>query len=212
MKKKVTTMIVALMISLILSVSVNAEEPKEDVSVKVVSAQEGMMCAFITNNTEDTIDELDVQFLYKDAEGKTIDMDEDGHDKVLPGTTVVSRIEMVDNAVEVETKVDIDKDCYPDYENHAENVEISTNEGNDCIILEITNNADVDIEEIEYITVFYKGEDVVYVDYPEDVYDVTAGDTITEKIEPYDVFYGDPVIEYDKYEVYLNQAHTFGSY
>ena len=39
--------------------------------------------------------------------------------------------------------------------------------------------------------------------YPQDIMDVQSGETVTEKINTY----GE---EYDRFEIYLNQAHTFG--
>ena len=56
---------------------------------------------------------------------------------------------------------------------------------------------------MEYIVVFYKGDDISDISYANDVYDVKPGEEVTEKVSTRGV-------EYDKYEVYLNQAHTFG--
>ena len=59
----------------------------------------------------------------------------------------------------------------------------------------------------------YKGQELVTVTYPQDIYDLGAGQTTTEKISVYDcetydnLKYGS---DYDRIEVYLNQAHTFG--
>lgn len=71
------------------------------------------------------------------------------------------------------------------------------------MIVQITNNSDVDIDEIEFAVVLYNGDEIASIPYPEDVTNVKSGSTITEKVSTY----GD---EYDRFEVYLNQAHTFG--
>ncbi len=46
-------------------------------------------------------------------------------------------------------------------------------------------------------------DQVVSVSYDKDVYHIDPGKTVTEEVSPWG-------IEYDRYEVYLNQAHTFG--
>lgn len=158
---------------------------------------------FITNTSEAVVDELDVQVNYKDADGKIIDLDEDGHDMILPGYTVVSKMDAPDEYADFEATVDIELGVNPRYKNHSDDVSISSNQGDECIIVEITNNSDISIDEIEYVVVLYKGEDIVSVCYPNDITDVAAGKTVIEK----ESTYGD---EYDKFEVYLNQAHTFG--
>lgn len=173
------------------------------ISVVTKPTLDGTFCVFITNGSESIIDELDIQIHYKDAQGTIIDMDEDGHDMVLPGYTVVSRMDAPDSYVDFDTDVSIELGVNPSYENHSEQVSISANQGDNCVIVQITNNSDVNIEEIEYVVVLYKGDDIVEVCYPKDVYDVGAGKTVVEKESTYRA-------DYDRFEVYLNQAHTFG--
>lgn len=163
---------------------------------------DGEVCLFITNNSNTTIDELSVQINYKDDSGNTIDIADDGHDMVLPGSTVVSKLSAPTEYNDFEVNSDIKLNCYPSYQNHADKVSVSSNQGEDGIIIEITNNDSVSIDEIEYIVVYYKGNNIAHVDYPQDIADIESGKTVTEKASPYDV-------DYDSYEVYLNQAHTF---
>lgn len=179
------------------------ESVKQKVDVKAVPTQDGLMCVFITNNSDSIIDELSVQLNYKSADGTTIDTDNDGHDMVLPGSTVVSRMDAPDSYDDYEIETSIELGVHPKYENHAEDVAVTSNQGDECIIVEITNNSDVILEEVEYIAVLYQGEDIVTVEYPRDVYDVEIGQTVTEKINTYNDVY-------DRFEIYLNQAHTFG--
>lgn len=179
------------------------ESVKQKVEVKAVPTQDGLMCVFITNNSDVVIDELSVQINYKDEGETTVDMDKDGHDMVLPGSTVVSRMDAPDSYADYEIETSIELGAHPKYENHASDVVVNSNQGDKCVIVEITNNSDVLIDEIEYIAVLYKGDEIVTVKYPEDVMDVEAGQTITEKVETYSE-------EYDRFEIYLNQAHTFG--
>lgn len=176
---------------------------QQQVEVRAVPTLDGEVCTFITNNSDTIIDELSVQVLYKDDAGNTMDMDESGHDMVLPGSTVVSQMDAPDSYATIETTVSVELGVNPGYENHATDVQINANQGEDCIILEITNNSSVDIEEIEYIVVLYKGDTLVSVKNPNDIYDVAAGQTITQKENTYNE-------DYDRFEVYLNQSHTFG--
>lgn len=180
------------------------DEVLKQVEVKAVPAQgeDGIVCVFVTNNSNTTIDELEVQINYKDESGATIDMDSDGHDMILPGSTVVSRMDAPDTYADCETEAKIELGAHPNYVNHAADVEVNANQGEDCVIVEIQNNSDVTIEEIEYVVVFYKNGQLATVEFPEDVCDVSPGDKVTEKA----IAYG---TEYDSFEVYLNQAHTF---
>ncbi len=59
-------------------------EPSDNISIKTAKTLDGKVCAFITNNGEKTVDELEIQILYKDTSGNVIDTDSDGHDMVLP--------------------------------------------------------------------------------------------------------------------------------
>lgn len=181
----------------------DADAVLDQVQVEAVQTLDGLMCLFVTNNSQSTIDELDVQINYKDGNGSTIDMDDDGFDMVLPGSTVVARMEAPESFSDYEIEASVELGSNPSYENHANDIEIKSNQGDQCIIVEITNNSDVNIDEIEYIAVLYQGDKVATVEYPEDVMDVSPGDTVTEKIETYNE-------EYDRFEIYLNQAHTFG--
>lgn len=181
----------------------NTEDIESQVSIQAIPDEDGHVAVFMTNNSTSIIDELDAQILYKDATGTTIDMDEDFHDMVLPGSTVVSQMGAPDSYDNFETSFTVETGIYPTYENHAADVQINANQGEDCVIIEITNTGSVDIEEIEYIVLLYRGDTLVSVGYSQDIYDVKAGQTVTEKENTYGK-------EYDRFEVYLNQAHTFG--
>lgn len=102
---------------------------------------------------------------------------------VLPGRTVVSRIEAPESYADYEIVKTVELGTLPKYENHSEEVTIKSNQGEECIIVEITNNTDVIIEEIEFTAVLYKGDQIVTVAYQVDVLDVPAGQTLTETAE-----------------------------
>lgn len=162
--------------------------------------------ALISNNSTEQIGELEIQFLFYDADGKIIGTESDGHDAILPGSTVVSFVSDMDvpqSYDRMDYKLSVDVEANSGYENHAAKVKIDTNVGDDCVILQITNNADVDIEELEYAVVFYKDGKVVDMGNGVDVYDIEAGDTVIEEYSSWGV-------DFDTYVVYLNQAHTFG--
>lgn len=186
------------------STTVSNEDAAKNIEVRAEPTEEGSYCVFITNNNPFSIPELDVQIQYMDAENKIVDLNHDGHDAILPGYTVVSRLNAPDTGAfdHVETQITIDMD-HTLYNNHSENVKIDAHPGvENTVIIEITNNGTVDIEEVEYVVVYYNGDKISSVGYCRDVRDVGAGKTMVEKESTYNV-------EYDRYEVYLNQAHTF---
>jgi len=175
----------------------------EQIDIKYIPTADGYICVFIKNNSDVVIDELEIQALFKDDAGVTISTDSDGHDMVLPGYTVVSMKEAPEEYSDIVIEKNIELGVNPTYENHSAEVQLNAHDGSDGIIIEITNNSSVSIEEIEYVVVYYLGDQLVSVGYPEDVYNIDPGRTITEEVSPYN-------INYDRYEVYLNQAHSFG--
>lgn len=182
---------------------VNPDEVLNQVKVNAIPTQDETMCVFITNESETIIDELQVQINYKDENGTTIDVQDDWHDMVLPGSTVVSRIDTPQSFADFEIVSQIELETHPSYENHVNQVEITSNKGEKGIIVEITNNAEVMIDEIELIAVLYNGEEITEVTYPDDIMDVQPGQKVTEKIDTFGA-------KYDRFEIYVNQAHTFG--
>ncbi len=191
----------------------SAQEVSDKLDVQAKVTLDGQVAVFATNNSDTTIDELELQINYIDENGNIIDMDTDGHDMVLPGYTVVSKMDVpsVDFA-DAEIEYEISLGDHPSYVNHSEDVVIESNPGNDCVIVKITNNSNVQIREIEYDVVLFKGDDVVTICYPNDIYDVAPGATETEKENVYSLKTYQPLkygTDYDRIEVYLNQAHTF---
>lgn len=180
----------------------SADDIESQIEVKAVPSKDGHTCVFVTNHSDSVIDDLEVQVNYLDKDGNIIDLDEDGHDMILPGYTVVSRMDAPDEYDTMETSFDVELGCNPSYENHSNVCEVKANNGDGCIIVQITNNSEVDIDEAEYIVVYYKGDEIASVSHFEDVYDLKSGDTAVEKDSYYKV-------DFDRAEVYLNQAHTF---
>lgn len=178
---------------------------EEQIAVEVVKADSAEwrgVGVLVTNNSAVTIGELEVQVLFYNEEGQIIDTATDGHDVILPGSTVVSYSEAPSEYARYDYKLDVDVNANGSYKNHAADVKIETNIGEECIILQITNNAEVDIEEFEYAVVFYKNGEIVDVTNGTDVYDIESGDTVIEECGTWGV-------DFDTYKVFINQAHTF---
>ncbi len=188
--------------STVSNANVDANTIDDQVDIQYAKTQENTLVVFITNNSSSVIDDLEVQALYKDSSGQIIDTASDGHDMILPGYTVVSKLDAPSDYNDVEINKEIQLGVNPSYVNHSENVAINAHEGSDNIIVEITNNDTVTIEEVEYIVVFYSADQVVATSYAEDVYDVEPGKTeiCEERL---------PDFPYDSFKVFLNQAHTF---
>ncbi len=191
----------------------SAQEVSDKLDVQAKVTLDGQVAVFATNNSDTIIDELELQINYIDENGNIIDMDTDGHDMVLPGYTVVSKMDVPSvNFADAQIEYEVSLGDHPRYVNHSEDVIVESNPGNDCVIVKITNNSDVQIREIEYDVVLFKGDDVVTICYPNDIYDVAPGATETEKESVYSVKTYQPLkygTDYDRIEVYLNQAHTF---
>lgn len=171
----------------------------ENLDIHLFPTEHGEICGFITNTSNEVIHDVNIQLNYKDANGQTIKTDKDGHDALLPGYTVVSRFDCPKEFSCVSFEFDFSSNHY---ENHSPYVNINSNIGENNIILEITNNWDKKISEIEYDVILYKKNRIVEIKYPEDVNGLEAGKTITKEVNTSGQ-------EFDRYEIYLNQAHTF---
>lgn len=161
--------------------------------------------ALIQNNSKEQIGELEIQFLFYDADNNILGTSSDGHDAILPGSTVTSFVSDMDvpqGYDHMDYKLSVDVGANSGYKNHTAKVDVKTNVGDDCVILQIKNNADVTIEEFEYAVVFYKNKKIVAMGNGIDVYDIEPGDTVVEEYSSWGV-------DYDTYKVFINQAHTF---
>ena len=181
---------------------------KEQISVEIAEfTWEGdkYAGALIQNKSNKQIGELEIQFLFYDSDDNIIGTSSDGHDAILPGSTVVSFVSDIDvpqNYHHIDYKLEVDVEANSGYINHTEEIDMKTNIGEDCVILQIKNNADITIEELEYAVVFYKNDKIVDMTNGTDVYDIKPGDTVIEECSSWGV-------DYDTYKVFINQAHTF---
>ena len=183
-------------------IDTDVEEAEKNITVKAIPTEGDQLCVFITNNNNFVVDELEIEAVFYDKSGNPIDTDSDGHDMILPGATVVSGLDKPDNYDKFETNITVELGAHPSYKNHSDKIELTQNMSDDSVIVQVKNNDTVPIEEVELKAVFYKGNNIVEVSFDEDIRDLRAGKTETEKIRCYEKF--------DKVEVYLNQAHTFG--
>lgn len=173
----------------------------QSVMIESEKTNNGDIVVFITNNNPYSIPDLDVQAVfYKD--GKIIDTDTDGHDVLVPENTVVSKLDSPDDYDNYEVKVTVNWNYAPSYRNWIYNLNVNSNVGEDGIIIQFENAGNIDIDELEYIVVFYNDNVVSDTSHPEDIRDVKAGSVVIEKVPAYR-------IEFDGYEIYINQAHTF---
>lgn len=172
----------------------------EKVKIVTEKTKKGDIVVFITNNNEYVIPELDLQIVYY-RDGKIIDTDNDGHDVLVPENTVVSKLSAPESydSFEVNTTIEWGND---NYRNWINNLEVNSKLGDDNVIVQFKNNGDTEISELEYILVFYSGNEIVDTSYAEDVHDISAGKEIVEEVSLYN-------IKFDRYEIFINQAHTF---
>lgn len=172
----------------------------KNINILTQETIEGDVVVFLTNNNTYAIPDIELQIVYY-QDGDIINTDEDGHDVLVPGNTVVSKMDAPDNYDDFEVIPTVEWDN--NYKNWIYNLNVSSNFGDDGnVILQIENIGNVDIEEVEYIVVFYSGEQIVNTSFAQDIRDLKAGDKAVENVDIYDA-------EFDSYTVYINQAHTF---
>lgn len=164
-------------------------------------SKDGKVVVFVTNNNEYVIPDMELQVLFKKGE-KIVDTGEDGHDVLVPGNTVVSSLDAPEDYDNFEISASVDWEYGAEYRNWIYNLNIESNIGEDGVVIQFENAGEIDIEELEYIVVYYKNGKIVQTSYEEDVYDFKSGKKIVEKSDTYGT-------KFDEYEVYINQAHTF---
>ncbi len=171
-----------------------------NLEISTKETQDGDIVVFLTNRNAYVIPDLELQVLfYKD--GNIIDTDEDGHDVLVPENTVVSKMDAPSSYDDYEVKISVERHG-DTYRNWIYDLEVESNIGEDNIIIQFANEGEVDIEELEYIVVFYSGDEITGTSYANDIYDISAGDTAIENVSTHQY-------DFDGYEIYINQAHTF---
>lgn len=93
------------------------------------------------------------------------------------------------------------------YRNWVDGFTVESNIGDNNVTMKFTNDNEVDVEELEYIVLFYTNGELTRITFPQDVSDVTSGNTV---IKQEDGSYNYGQNGFDDYEIYINQAHTFG--
>lgn len=189
--------------------SSSLDEMENNVIVKAVATESGQVCALITNNNKVRVDEMKVEVVFYDSDNKPVGTDSDGHDVVLPGATVVSEFDLPDKYDHFEANITVEDEHYSSYENHSDKIEISQNIIDGGVIAQVTNNDTVKIDEIEIIAVFYRGDTIVGVSHSEDISDLRSGKTETIELKCYSQKSLKNIL-FDKAEIFINQAHTFG--
>ena len=159
-----------------------------------------------TNVSNEIIPDLEAQIVFYDKEDNILEMVKDGHDVILPGTTVVSVCSFNNDRIfDYETvEVLIDTEKYTNhYVNHVENLEFKGNVSGNKIFLSVTNNDTVEIEEIEIVVVFYDKDNNIIGASEEEVHDLSTGAKTIMEFNDYNE--ADTIL----CMYYVNQAHTF---
>lgn len=177
------------------------EEIKSNIKVEV-ETHERDMAVILTNENAFVIPYLKVEVVFYNN-GNMLDSEKDGHDVLLPYKTVASKISVPENADEYDISLEVEWDSATSYRNWSDNVSYESNVGNNNVMIQFTNNGDVDIEELEYIVLYYMDNEFVGISYDQDITDFLAGTSIVEECSSYG-------IDFDDYKIYINQAHTFG--
>ena len=184
--------------------NISEDEVKKKIAMKAEKTLDGEIIVFVKNNSNSIIDDIELKCYFKDSSDNIIDIEKDGHDMVIPGSTVVSNIKTYDSYNKYVCEIDsIELGRYSKYKNHAKKIDVKTSKANGKLIIEIKNNDDVEIDEIELAYVFYKdGKLIGSKEY--EIRHLDASKTDIGKLDLYEID------TYDKYEMYINQAHTFG--
>lgn len=170
------------------------------ISVTTAKTQNGKICAFITNNSNVIVGEVKIQAIFKDSSGTMVDTDSKSIVLLAAGATVVVALNAPDtySSFDIEKTVDIDENSY--YTCCYDKCSITGNKGEDCVMVQFTNNGDTEIACADYIVLFYKGSDIVYTSN-ESLYHIAAGKTEVDKVSTYRR-------EYDNFEIYLQTAYS----
>ncbi len=178
-----------------------------NIDVKFEKALSGQYVAFVTNNNTFAIPDLEINVNFS-KNGAIVDTDNDGHDAVLPGYTVISEFESYESFDNADYEVSVNWNYGTSYINHSNDVKVkyNINSSKDAIVT-ITNNGSNEIEEIELIAVFYDSTgNLLGTSYSQDIYHIASKKSVTEKMTLKDYENSNKV---DKVKIYLNQAHTF---
>lgn len=159
-----------------------------------------------TNVSDEIIPDFEAQVIFYDKDGNILEMVKDGHDVVLPGTTVVTRRSVSNDEVlgydSVEVLIDTEK--YTNrYINHVENLDLKGNVSGNKVYLTVTNNDTVEIEEIEIVVVYYDKDYKIIGASEEEAHHLSPSNKTILEFSGYDEANTASCV------YYVNQAHTF---
>lgn len=170
------------------------------IQITTVKSQNNKVCAFITNESDSIVGEIKIQAIFKDSSGTMIDTDTNSVRLVMPKSTIVLCLD----APKDYESFDIDKTVnvgeYSYYTSYYDKCSITGNNGEKCVMVQITNNSDNEIDTLQYIVLFYKDGNIVDTS-TEYVSKIASGKTEVDKVNTYS-------LEYDNFEIYLQCAYS----
>jgi hypothetical protein len=187
------------------------EKIKSNLEVTCEIANKRVLYVFVTNNSEYKADNILLKLTLKDAEGNKVDYQEESLEQVLGKTTVVRKFITETDYDDYEIDEEVNDNNISIYSgNFATDISVESNRSGSNIIVDCTNNAECNIDDLNCVVVVYKdgkiadSEEYYYLITDDaGVFDLKEGETQTIKYEiPEDV-------SFDDYKVFINGAYVY---
>ena len=157
----------------------------------------------IKNPYEENIN-IEVTITYYDSEQNEIDFDYDFVECISSEETVYLGFDITEDNYN-DYKIEVVPEINYSMHNRKENIEIKTVKKEKNIEVELLNKGEETIDVFSVIVLYYKNEKIIG-------YDIGTGVNLENNkiktVKLYPPYQGKKVLEYDKYEVKINEAYT----
>ncbi len=184
------------------------KEFQKNIEVEDMMTEKGQLVLKINNKNDDTVN-LDIEVELYDANDAIVDTKTD----MLFGIAAKTEVYLpVTNSYSKEFdhyKYYVDVSNYT-YKAFMDKVSITSNDNDDQIVVQATNDSEEDIDSIEVTVLFYNGDKLVYAGTGMD-YNIKAGRSANMKVSYYNLkeSYRDTEKHFDRYEVHLFEAYSY---
>ena len=207
-KKNITIFILLITISLL--TGCEKKEDKQEIKldldkIKYVQTvtKDNELLLTIKNPYEENIN-IEVTITYYDTNQDEIDFDYDFVDCVPSGQTAYLGFDLIDDAYS-NYKIEIIPEINTEMVDKRDNIELKTTKKDKNIEAEILNKGDETIDIINIIVLYYQNDKIIG-------YDIGAAVNLEnnriKNIELYPPYQENKILEYDKYEIKINEAYT----
>ena len=206
--KKYILVLIMLITTILLTGCKKANEKEIELDINEIKAiktitKDNELLLTIKNPYKENIN-IEVTITYYDSKENEIDFDYDFVECISSGETVYLGFDLIDDNYS-DYKIEIVPKINPRLKNKKDKIKFKTTKNNKNLEVELINQGEETIDIVNIIVLYYKNELIIG-------YDIAASVNLepnkTNKVKLYPPYQGDKVLNYDRYDIKINEAYT----